>query len=143
MTTIDTFDTDRSTPDYDALVAFLRGRFDDDLRWVASFDTDTYDYKVRYIRPDLKTELSTRRLDIVVHRSIALLKRPTVEQVYTHLGHARSLVLQHERATAVHIYLDETTGVVVKIRAGSDVSIPGFVDECLAALYGRDPEGEP
>lgn len=129
---------DRTTPDYDALLTFLRDRFDDDLRWVASFETDSYRYTVRYIRPDLETELSSHDLDVVVHRSIALFNRPYVEEVYPHLGHARSLVLQHERATAVHLYLGDTDGVVVKIRAGNDVSVPGFVEECLSALYGAN-----
>lgn len=127
---------DRTTPDYDALVAFLRDRFDDDLRWVASFNTDSYRYTVQYIRPDLKTELSSHDLMTVIHRSIALFNRPYVEEVYPHLGHARSLVLQHERATAVHIYLGGVDGFVVKIRAGNDVSVPEFVEECLSALYG-------
>lgn len=129
---------DRTAPDYDALVAFLTDRYGDQLRWVASFNADNYRYDVRYIRQDLKTELSTHDLDVVIHRSIALFNRPYVEEVYTHLGHARSLVLQHERATAVHVYLGESDGFVVKIRAGNDVSIPGFVDECLDALFGRD-----
>jgi hypothetical protein len=127
---------DRTNPDYDALVAFLQDRFEGDLRWVASFNADTYRYEVRYIRPDLTTELSTHDLDVVIHRSIALFNRPYVEQVYTHLGDVRSLVLQHERATAVHLYLDDADGIVVKIRADNEVSVPGFVEECLAVLYG-------
>jgi hypothetical protein len=130
---------DRTNPDYDALVAFLEDRFEDDLRWVASFNADTYRYEVRYIRPDLTTELSTHDLDVVVHRSIALFNRPYVGQVYAHLGEVRSLVLQHERATAVHLYLGESDGIVVKIRAGNDVGVPGFVEECLAVLYGSHP----
>jgi len=128
-------DTTELTPDYDDLVRFLRDRFDDDLRWVASFNTDSYRYKLRYIRDDLHTELSTRDLDVVVHRSIALFNRPYVEEVYTHLGHARSLILHHERATAVHIYLSDVDGITIKIRAGSEISVPGFVEECLAVLY--------
>jgi hypothetical protein len=129
-------DLGRSGPDYGALVAFLRERYGGDLRWVASLDADTYRYKVRYIREDLKTELTTHQLDAVIHRSIAMFDRPRVEKVYSHLGDAQSLVVQHERATAVHLYLDGSRGVVVKIRAGNDISLPGFVEECLAALYG-------
>jgi len=127
---------DRTNPDYDSLVAFLRDRFEDELRWVASFNTETYGYKVRYIRPDLKTELSSYDLDVIIHRTIALLKRPYVEEVYTHLGHVQSLVLQHERATAVHVYLGDAEGFVVKIRAGNAITVPGFIDDCLTALYG-------
>ena len=127
--------TPNSEPDYDRLVDHLVDRFGDDLRWVASFDTTRYDYDVRYIRPDLTTELSSRDLDIVVHRSIALFRRPYVEEVYDHLGPARTLVLEHERATAVHVYLSDMTGVIVKIRAGHEVPIPSFTEECLDALY--------
>jgi hypothetical protein len=121
-------------PNYDSLVAVLRDRFDDDLRWVASFDATSYDYQIRYVRPDLKTELSSHEFDVVVHRSIALFRRPYLEEVYTHLGDARTLVVEHERATAVHIYLSDVEGVIIKIRAGNDVSIPSFTDDCLDAL---------
>jgi len=134
-----TLDTD-ANPDFDRLVAFLRDRFGDDLRWVASFDATSYDYRMQYIRPDLKTELSTHEFDVVVHRSIALFRRPYVEEVYTHLGPARSLVIEHERATAVHLYLSDTTGVIIKIKRGNEISIPGFVDDCVAALFpGVEP----
>lgn len=132
-------DTDAS-PNFDRLVAFLRDRYDDDLRWVASFDATSYDYRMQYIRPDLRTELSTHEFDVVVHRSIALFRRPYVEEVYTHLGPARSLVIEHERATAVHLYLSDTTGVIIKIKRGNEISIPGFVDDCVAALFpGAEP----
>lgn len=126
------------TPDYDALVEMLRDRFADDLRWIASFDSTTYDYTVHYIRPDLKTELSTHDFDVVVHRSIALFRRPYVEEVYTHLGHVDSLVLQHDRATAVHLYLTDTTGVIVKIRTPNRITVPDFTEECMRALYPEE-----
>lgn len=125
------------TYDYDALVAFLRDRYDDDLRWVACYDADTYRYDVQYIREDLKTELTTTQLDVVIHRTIALFDRHYVEEVYTHLGDAQSLVLQHEKATAVHIYLNDTDGLVIKIKAGNSIAVPDFVDECLAVLHGE------
>jgi hypothetical protein len=131
---------DTPTPDFDGLVTDLTERFGDDLRWVASFDAERYDYEVRYIRPDLTDELSSRDLDIVVHRSIALFRRPYVEEVYDHLGPARTLVVEHERATAVHLYLSDTEGVIVKIRAGNEVAVPSFTDWCLDALY---PDGPP
>jgi hypothetical protein len=131
-------DTTALTPDYDNLVRFLRDRYDRDLRWVASFDTESYQYNVEYIREDLKTELTSRDLDIVIHRSIALFNRPYVEEVYTHLGHAQSLILQHDLATAVHIYLSENEGITIKIRAGNEISVPGFVEDCLEALYPEE-----
>ncbi|WP_267643557.1 hypothetical protein [Haloarchaeobius amylolyticus] len=123
-----------TSPNYDRLVAYLRDRFDDDLRWVASFDTESYDYAVEYIRPDLRTELSTHEFDTVVHRSIGLFRRPYVESVYTHLGPARTLVVEHERATAVHLYLTDTEGVIIKIKEGNEICLPDFADECLAQL---------
>jgi len=136
MSTDTHVETNGRKPNYDALVAFLLERYEDDLRWIASFDTDRYRYDVQYIREDLKTELSNHEFDVVVHRSIALFNRPYVEEVYTHLGHAFSLVLQHERATAVHVYLSDTDGLIIKIRAANEISVPGFIDECLAVLYG-------
>jgi hypothetical protein len=129
------------TPDYDNLMTMLHDRFDDDLRWMASFDSERYDYTVHYVRPDLKTELSSHEFDVVVHRSIALFRRPYVEEVYTHLGPARTLVIEHERATAVHIYLSESEGVIIKIKAGNDISTPAFTDDCLAALYPETEAG--
>lgn len=134
---------DCSAPDYDALVEYLLDRFDDELRWVASFDTKRYRYEVQYIRDDLKTELTEHQLDLVIHRSIGLFSRPNVEDVYRHLGDVEALVLQHEVATAVHLYLSETDGVVIKLKAGNEVGVPSFVDDCLAvACEGSDPARE-
>lgn len=133
---------DTPRPNYEELIVFLRDRFGDDLRWVASFDAKRYDYTVQYIRPDLKTELSNHEFDVVVHRSIALFRRPYVEEVYSHLGSARTLVIEHERATAVHIYLSETEGVIIKIKAGNEISLPSFTDDCLDVLF-PDGEGSP
>lgn len=127
--------TPTSAPDYDRLVELLRERFDDGLRWVASFDAAKYNYTIRYIRPNLKTELSSREFDIVVHRSMGLFRRPYIEEVYSHLGAARTLVVEHERATAIHLYLSDTEGVIIKVKAGHDVTLPAFTDDCLAALY--------
>jgi hypothetical protein len=132
--------TDNTTPDYDRLISMLQDRFDDDLRWVASFESERYDYTVHYIRPDLKTELSSHEFDVVVHRSIALFRRPYIEEVYTHLGSARTLVVEHDRATAVHLYLTETEGVIIKVAAGNEISLPGFPDDCLAALFPDEEE---
>ncbi|KAB1197850.1 MULTISPECIES: hypothetical protein [Haloferax] len=127
-----------AVPNYENLIEMLRDRFGQNLRWVASFDSKTYNYTVEYIRPDLKTELSNHQFDVVVHRSIALFRRPYIEEVYTHLGNVNALVLQHDRATAVHLYLSDTTGVIVKIKAGNSVSIPEFTNDCIAALYPEE-----
>jgi hypothetical protein len=127
-----------AAPNYENLVEMLHERFDQDLRWVASFDSSTYNYTIHYIRPDLKTELSNHQFDVVVHRSIALFRRPYIEEVYAHLGNVNSLVLQHDRATAVHLYLSDTAGVIIKIKAGNSISIPEFTHDCLAALYPKE-----
>jgi len=44
--------------------------------------------------------------------------------------------LHHEKATAVHIYLGDRDGLVIKIKAGNSITVPDFVDECLAVLRG-------
>jgi hypothetical protein len=123
-----------ATPDYDALVSFLTDRFGDSLRWVASFDSVRFTYDVRYIRDDLRTDLSGLDFDTIVHRSMAVFNRRHVEDVYYHLGDARSLLVEHERAFAVHLYLDERRGVVVKVETGASVSMPEFREECLSRL---------
>jgi hypothetical protein len=122
---------------YEALVTWLRGEFGDDLRWVASFDHETFSYTVRYIREDLKTELKEQELDTIVHRSLAVYNRRHVEDVYFHLGDAECLVVQHERATAVHVYLGESRGVVVKLADGATFTMPTFPESCRARLRGE------
>ncbi|MEA5386272.1 hypothetical protein VB773_09495 [Haloarculaceae archaeon H-GB2-1] len=77
-------------PRYDDLKSFLADRFGDSLRWVASFDSDSYTYNVRWIRDDLKTDLSNFDFDTIVHRSMAVFNRRHVEDVYFHLGDANS-----------------------------------------------------
>ncbi|HKJ59523.1 MAG TPA: hypothetical protein VKA37_09845 [Halobacteriales archaeon] len=121
-------------PDYEALISFLTDRFDGSLRWVASFDSTRFTYNVRYIREDLKTDLSGLEFDTIVHRSMAVFNRRHVEDVYFHLGDARSLLVDHERAMAVHLYLDDRRGVVVKIESGPSVSMPEFREACLERL---------
>jgi hypothetical protein len=123
-----------TTPDYDALVSDLKSRLGDDLRWVASFDSDRVAYKVRYVRDDLKTDLTDRDFQIVVHRSMVALNRDHLEDVYFHLGPAQTSVVEYENATAVHLYLDDARGVVIKIESGTPVTLPDFREECLAAL---------
>jgi hypothetical protein len=109
---------------FDALVEYVREEFGDDLRWVASFDSDRFTYQVRYIRDDLRTDLSDLELQTIIHRSMAVFNRDHVEDVYFHLGEARSLVVDHENATAFHLYLDDHRGVVVKVEAGASITVP-------------------
>lgn len=114
-------------PDYGTLVEWLRETFGDALRWTASFDSDSFSYDVRYVRQDLKTELTEQQLDVVIHRSMAVYNRRHLEDVYSHLGPAESLVVQHERATAIHVYVGTSRGVVVKLSADTSVTVPAFV----------------
>jgi hypothetical protein len=101
-------------------VTYLQDRYDESLRWVAASDTNSYRYTVQYVRPDLTTELTEHQLDLAIHRSLGLFSRPNVEAVYRHLGDVQALVLQHELATAVHGYLTESEGFVIKLRSGVD-----------------------
>jgi hypothetical protein len=123
-------------PNYDDLITYLQDRFGDSLRWVAAFDHERFSYTVHFIRSDLESELSSREVDVIIHRSMAVFNRDHVEDVYSHLGDAKSLVVEHERAMAVHLYLDAHRGVVIKIGTGPDVTLPDFRNECLSHLEG-------
>ncbi|WP_135826380.1 hypothetical protein [Halorussus ruber] len=123
-------------PRYDELTADLEAKFGDRLRWVASFDSDDYSYDVRYIRSDLKSELSGLELDTIIHRSLAVFNREHVEDVYFHLGEAKALLLRHEGATALHLYLSRNRGVVVKLEPDASFQYPDFLDECVETLRG-------
>lgn len=127
-----------AAPNYDALVAWLREEYGDDLRWVASFDHRKFSYRVRQIRDDLRNDLSEQELETIVHRTMAVFNRPHVEDVHFHLGDASCLIVQHERATAVHVYLDDHRGVMVKIEPDAGVTVPGFAESCLDRL-GVEP----
>ena len=122
------------TRNFEALISYLTDEFGESLRWVATFDSDQYTYRVRHIREDLKTELSGMDLDTIVHRSIAVFNRRHVEDVYFHLGDAQSLLVEHEQALAFHLYLDDRRGVVIKLQTGATVSVPELREECLARL---------
>lgn len=125
-------------PAYDALLEWLQDRFGDSLRWMASFDSDTFSYDVRHVREDLKTDLTDLQLEYVIHRSMAVYNRDHLEDVYNHLGAARSLVVEHERAMAVHVYFEDASGVVVKLDKNAEVTTPGFADEARTTLF---PDG--
>jgi hypothetical protein len=122
-------------PAYDAFLDWLDERFGDSLRWVASFHSDQFTYEVRYVREDLRTELTEQQLDVVIHRSMAVYNRRHLGDVYNHLGRAESLVVQHERATAVHLYLGDATGVVVKLSTDAEVTTPTFAAEATERLH--------
>jgi hypothetical protein len=119
---------------YEALISVLQEEYGDALRWVASFDSDSMNYDVRYIRDDLKTELSGLDFDTIVHRSMVVFNRRHLEDVYFHLGDAESLVVEYDEAMAVHLYLDDRRGIVIKLQRGADVSIPEFREACLERL---------
>jgi hypothetical protein len=124
-------------PRYDRLADDLEAEFDDRLRWVASFDSDDYSYDVRYIREDLKADLSGLDLDTIIHRSLAVFNREHVEDVYFHLGSAEALLVRHEQATALHLYLSRDRGVVVKFEPDASFEYPDFLDECIETLRGE------
>jgi hypothetical protein len=123
-----------SRPRYDALVDHLREQYGDDLRWVATFDSDRFTYRVREIRDDLRTDLSEHQLDTIIHRSMALFDRDRMDDVYFHLGETEALLVQHEAAMAVHLYLDDSTGIVVMIDRSAEVRMPTQIDEWLDVL---------
>lgn len=125
-------------PALDSFVEWLQERYGDSLRWVASFDSDRFTYKVRYVREDLKTDLTEHQLDVLIHRSMAVYNRRHLEDVYNHLGTARSLVVEHDRAMAVHIYFDGSKGVVVKLSKDASVTTPSFTEDAMAELFPED-----
>lgn len=93
---------------------------------------------MHYVWSDLETELTNHQFDTVIHRMIALFRRSYIEEVYSHLGDADSLVLEYGRATAVHLYLTDEEGIVIKVRAGHDIGVPSFTEECLTVLFRLD-----
>lgn len=125
-------------PAYEALVEWLLDRYGERLRWTASFDSKRFDYKIRHIREDLKPELSEQQLDTMIHRSLTAFSRDRANDVYFHLGDAEGLIVVHERAMAVHLYLEGSTGIVIKLQKDAPVTVPTFFEECLQQL-GVEP----
>lgn len=125
-------------PAFDSFIEWLQEQYGESLRWVASFDSDRFAYKVKYIRDDLKTELTGHQLDVLIHRSMAVYNREHLEDVYNHLGTAQSLVVEHDRAMAVHVYFGGSKGVVVKLRKDASVTTPGFTQDAMAKLFPED-----
>ena len=114
---------------FEALADHLRDRYGEDLRWVADFDAGSYEYRFHHVRRDLKNDLKDRQLDYLIHRSLAVYNRRHAEEVYFHLGSADSLVVDYERGTAVHLFLDDRRGVVVMLEPTVPVTLPDFVEE--------------
>ncbi len=119
---------------YEALVRFLRDRHGRDLRWVANYNSKTYDYRFHHIREDLETELSEHQLDYVVHRSLAVYNKRHAEEVYFHLGASDYLIVSYERGTAVHLFLDDVRGVTIMLEPDVSVTLPDVIDECRGHL---------
>ena len=120
--------------EYDSLTAFLRERFDDDLRWVANFDCESYDYEFHHVRADLRTELTDQQLDYLIHRALAAFSKRDAEEVYFHLGDAEYLLADYERGTALHLFLDDRRGVTIVLEPDATIQLPDFVAECRDRL---------
>ena len=114
----------------DRLVAFLEERYGDDLRWVANYNSRTYEYRFHHIRDDLTTEFTGNQLDFLVHRSLAVYNKRHAEEVYFNLGEADSLVVDYEHGTALHVFLDDRRGVTIVVEPAVSVTLPDLVDEC-------------
>lgn len=119
---------------FDGLVDFLQNAFGEDLRWVANYNSETYDYTFRYIREDLESELKGGELDYVIHRSLAVYNKRHAEEVYFHLGEADHLSVTYDRGTAFHVFLDDKRGVTIMLEPDVPVTLPDFVEECRAEI---------
>ena len=118
----------------DELVVFLRDRYGDDLRWVANYNSQTYDYRIHHVRDDLTTELTGNQLDYVIHRSLAVFNKRHSEEVYFHLGESDYLVVHYERGTALHVFLDDERGVTVMLEPEVPFTLPDLVSDCRAHI---------
>ncbi|WP_440988329.1 hypothetical protein [Haloarchaeobius baliensis] len=114
----------------DRLVPFLENRYGDDLRWVANYNSRTYEYRFHHVRDDLTTEFTGNQLDYLVHRSLAVYNKRHAEEVYFNLGAADSLVVDYEHGTALHVFLDDRRGVTIVVEPTVSVTVPDLVDEC-------------
>ncbi|MFD1646810.1 hypothetical protein [Haloarchaeobius litoreus] len=115
---------------FDRLVTFLDERYGDDLRWVANYNSRTYEYRFHHVRDDLTTEFTENQLDFLVHRSLAVYNKRHAEEVYFNLGAADSLVVDYENGTALHVFLDDRRGVTIVVEPTVSVTVPDLVDEC-------------
>lgn len=115
---------------FDRLIPFLENRYGDELRWVANYNSRTYEYRFHHIRDDLTTEFTGNQLDYLVHRSLAVYNKRHAEEVYFNLGEADSLVVDYENGTALHVFLDDRRGVTIVVEPTVSVTVPDLVDDC-------------
>lgn len=121
--------------EFGELVAFLSAEFEADLRWVAVYNAETYDYNFRFIRDDLKTELTGNQLDYLIHRSLAVYNKRHAEEVYFHLGEADSLVVDYDRGRAIHVFLDDVRGVTIMVEPDRSIRLPEFSEACRDRIH--------
>jgi hypothetical protein len=112
---------------FDGLVDALTEQYGADLRWVANYNSKTYNYRFHHVRDGLKNELTGNQLDYVVHRSLAVYNRQHAEDVYFHLGDSDYLVVDYERGTAFHLFLDDVRGVTVVLEPDVSVTLPDTI----------------
>ncbi|MFB6253073.1 MAG: hypothetical protein ABEI06_00520 [Halobacteriaceae archaeon] len=115
---------------FDSLLEYLHETFDSDLRWVANYNAQSYDYKFHHIRADLKNELTGNQLDYVIHRSLAVYNKRHAEEVYFHLGESDFLLVHYDKGSAYHIFLDDRRGVTIMVEPDVTVSVPKFIERC-------------
>lgn len=115
--------------DIGGLVDFLRDGYGEDLRWVANYNSKTYDYHIHHVRKDLKNELKGIQLDHLVHRSLAVYNKRHAENVYFHLGESDYLIVDYERGTAFHLFLDKHRGVTIMLEPHVSVTLPDVIDD--------------
>lgn len=120
--------------EFDSLLSYLRAEYGADLRWVANYDSQRYNYKVRHVRKDLEGELKGAQLDHVIHRSLAVYNKRHAEGIYFHLGESDHLTVHYERGTAIHVFLDDHRGVTIMLEPDVSVTLPEFVEDCRERL---------
>ena len=119
---------------FNKLVEYLRNQYGEDLRWVADYNSETYHYRVHHIREDLKNDLKGNQLDHVIHRSLAVYNKRHAEGVYFHLGESDYLIVNYERGTAYHLFLDDTRGVTIMLEPHVSVTLPEMIDDCRTQI---------
>lgn len=115
--------------DFRGLVEFLREQYGEDLRWVANYNSKTYDYRFHHTRDDIKNDLKGNQLDYVIHRSLAVYNKRHAEDVYFHLGESDHLIVNYERGTAFHLFLDDVRGVTVMLEPSVSITVPEAIEE--------------
>ncbi|MDX1746444.1 MAG: hypothetical protein R3324_10945 [Halobacteriales archaeon] len=120
---------------FDGLVAFLRDRYGEDLRWVANYNSESYSYRFHHVRTDLQNDLKGNQLDYVIHRSLAVYNKRHAEEVYFHLGESNYLTVAYEQGTAFHVFLDDKRGVTIMLEPDVQVTIPDAIEEYRAHVH--------